>query len=318
METTELVIAKMSIALTKATISIQGLNDMESKLEYNEDNLQSIKLYLDTAKKAKKVIADAHKEIKEPFLKECQTIDASRREMDSQIDEGLNRAQDKYTKLCQDIENRKRQQELERQRKQQILAGIDSNMISFSGRIAECKTNEQLLSIERLINLEKGNKSKYGEFFEQAVEKYTTLTSLLKTQKESIKEFERLEKERLEAEKAGNDEKLIELQEKQNTLEAKIDEAKVNVQETAINSSISTPTLELETELPLIKVKRAAWTWEVVNILETTKKSPAWTKIETVDEKVDEFLKASKEMWINDNKEEVVVNGIRFFIKKSY
>jgi hypothetical protein len=312
----EVVIGTMNIALTKAELTIQTLSNIESSLVYNEDNLQSISAFLDKARMAKKIVENEHKAIKEPILRQSQVIDESKRNMLEQIDGVMKNASDRYTILCRDIENRKREAELDRQRKQAILSGIDSNMISFSGKIAECKTDKELIAVESLINLEKSYKKKYAEFFDEAVAKYETLTSLIKIQKESIREFQKLEAQRLEAEKAANDEKIMEIHEQQVLLDAKIDEAKVTVQETAVNQSTTQTVIEPAEILPEVKVRRAMWTWEVDNIKEVAKKMPDWCEIKTIDSKIDEFLKASKAQW--EGKEEVIVNGIKFFIKKTY
>ena len=142
------------------------------------------------------------------------------------------------------------------------------------------------------------------------------MTALIKSQKENIKEAIRLENERLEAQKKGDEEKLIALQEQQEKLTEKTDELKITVQESAINSSISTA-VETATEiLPEVKVRRASWDWEVSNIKETAKKMPDWCEIKTIDSKINEFMKASKEQW--EGKEEMVINGIRFYLKKTY
>ena len=142
------------------------------------------------------------------------------------------------------------------------------------------------------------------------------MTALIKSQKENIKEAIRLENERLEAQKKGDEEKLIALQEQQEKLTEKTDELKITVQESAINSSLNTA-VETATEiLPEVKVRRASWDWEVSNIKDTAKKMPDWCEIKTIDSKINEFMKASKEQW--DGKEEMVINGIRFYLKKTY
>lgn len=313
----EVVSTKLNIALTKAQLGIQDLANRESKLVYNEDNIEKIKIFLEDVRKAKKVITDAHKEIKEPILRQSQEIDLSKREMESSIDVFGNPASQKYTKLCEDIAAKVREQQLEEQRKQLIQEGIGSNMINFSTKIADCKTKAELLKVESLINLEKSYKNKYGEFLETAIEKFNSLTVLIKSQKENIKEFEKLEKERLEAEKRGNDEALLAIQEKQETLNNKVEEIKVEVQEKAIEQSAPVYTQATQV-MPTVKARMSKWTWEAVDLQTTVKKMPSWTKVETVDETIDEFMKASKESWSEQGREEVIINGIKFFIRKTY
>lgn len=313
--TKEIVTGTMNIALTRASLGIQTLSDMEAKLIYNEDNLTSISEFLDKARKAKKIVEDEHKCIKEPILRQSQIIDESKRNMVEQIDVIMKAANDKYATMCREIEDRKRQSELEAQRKQLILSGIDGNMISFSGRIASCLTDTELVSIERLINLEKANKKKYAEFYDMAVEKYNSLTSLLSIQKESIREATELAEQRLAAEKKGDDAAVLELNEKQVALDAKIDEAKVTVQEAAINQTVNT-VIEAKEIIPQVKARMSRWVWEVDNIKDVAKKMPDWCEIKTIDSKIDEFMKASKSQW--EGREEVIVNGIKFYLKRTY
>ena len=315
--TSDLVTAKMNLALTKATISIQEIQNIESNLVYNEDNLTAISDFIALCRKAEKIIDAEHKIIKEAALKECQIIDEGKRNMKKLVSDPMEIAVKKYTAMCQEIDNRKRFAEQEKVRKENIQSGIDKNMMLFSSRIAECKTNDELLSIERLINLEKANKSKYQEFILVAVEKYNSLTELLKTQKESVKAYEKLEAERKRAESEKNDEALIKIQEKQIALEATIEEAKVTVQEKAIEQAVNT-VIEATEILPEIKVKRQSWTFEVVDINTTAKKMNSWVTIEPNVEKINEFLKASKDTWATEGKEEVILYGIRFFLRKTY
>jgi hypothetical protein len=288
-------------------------------LVYNEDNLTEIAGFLEKARKAKKIITDEHTKIKEAPLRECQVIDESKRNMIEQVDLLMNTANTKYTALCREIEDKKRKADDEKKRKEAILQGIDSNMISFSSRIANCATNDELLAVERSINLEKSYKNKYQEFLDTAIEKYNSLTSLLTLQKTRVKELEALEEQKRKATKEQDDKKLLELNEKQFKLESKIEENKIAVQETAINQATETArTTEPEIVLPNVSTRRKTWTWEVSNLSETVKKCPLWTKVETVDKYIDEYMKASKSMWQESGKEEMIVNGIRFFIQKTY
>lgn len=315
--TKEVVSGKMALALTRAELNIQTLHDIGAGLTLNEDNIPAIAEFLSKGRKAKKVVDDEHKLIKEPFLKQGQVIDESKREMLKNIDDLLSPIALKHTELCQAVEKRAQEAERERQRKANILQGIETNMISFSQKIAECTTNEQLISIERLINLEKGAKAKYQEFLPTAVDKFESLTSLLKLQKDNVKESIRLEDERKKAEEKGDDAKIMELQERQEVLTARIDEAKINVQETAINHSSVTVEDAVEV-MPEVVVRRKSWDFEVVDIQAVVKKMPSWTKIELIDDKVKEFLKASKDSWNDEGGEERIINGVRFYIKKTY
>ena len=66
--TPEIVKSKLQIVLTKAEQSIQALHDAESKLVYNEDNLESIKLFIENCKTAQKTVDAERVKLKEPYL----------------------------------------------------------------------------------------------------------------------------------------------------------------------------------------------------------------------------------------------------------
>lgn len=187
--TKDVIAGKINVELTKASLSIQALSDMEAKLVYNEDNLPQIKEYLNTADKVRKAIDAAHKEGKAPVWAECVAWDESKRGMYALIGDAT--AKSKYDTMCRDIEARKKKADDDKRKKEEIQGWISTNLISFAIRISDCKTNDELLSVERMINLEKANKNKYGEHIAEATEKYSSLTDLVKQQKDKVKELDR-------------------------------------------------------------------------------------------------------------------------------
>lgn len=188
----------------------------------------------------------------------------------SQVDAITELPQRKYTELCNAIAKKQQEAAADKLRKENIQKGIETNAVTFAKQIADAKTTAELTRIESIINLEKGRKEKYQEFLPDAIEKFTALNANLKTQKEAVKELERLELEKQEALSSGNDEAALEIMERQEAVESKIEEQKINVQETAVNTTYKV--IEVESVLPTVKAKRSVWKWEVVNQSELVKK----------------------------------------------
>lgn len=307
------IVGTFNIALTSA--KFQQLADEESRLEYNEDNVADIKAFLDKTKTVTKAIEATHKTGKAEALEIGRAWDSAKNSFIAQVDAIASVPAKKYDELCRSIQKKAQEVEAERVRKLNIKNGIETNAVNFAKKISECTTSAQLTRIESTINLEKTRKEKYQEFLEEAVDRYSQLNSILKTQKETVKQLEQIEEEKLKAEQEGNDEKVLELQQKQEEAETKIEEKKIEVQEAAINQSINT-VVEPEIIIPTVKARRSVWKWELVDIKETAKKMPDFVKMQTVDEKIDEYLKAKKAEGITG--EEFNFAGIRFYLEKTF
>lgn len=305
---------RFNIALTQSRF--QQLADKAATLVYNEDHLEEIKKFLDDMRKVDKAIEETHKEGKADALKIGRDWDAGKNSFLLMTSAIKSKPQSEYERICRDIENRRRLAALEAQRVENIKAGIESSALKFSTDIAACTTSEQLSSVERLINLEKGRKEKYMEFADEAIERYNELNALLKTQKETVRVLEENARQQLLAIKEKNDARLLELHEQWEQAQNKVEEAKVTVQETAINQSMRERVPVATEIIPEVKARRTTWEWELKDIKETAKKMPDWVAMTTLDSKIDEYLKAKKAEGIAG--EEFTVAGIRFFQKKTF
>lgn len=307
---------KFNIALTQS--KFQVLADKASNLVYNEDNLEDIAEFLKNGRAVIKAIAETHKEGKAEALKISQDWDGAKRVFEGQVTSIMEKPQLEYTRLCNDIEQRKRDAEQERQRIVNIKNGIELNAVNFAKLIAECTTSVQLTTVERNINLEKTRKDKYMEFYDNAVERYSELNALLKTQKETVRELEEIERQKELARKEQNDARLIELQQQQEAAEAKVEEAKTVVQETAINQSMKAEIPVAQEVIPEIKARRTTWRYEVVNEKEVMKKAPELVVFSIDEEKVKANLKLLKDSNQLEGKTELTINGIRYYEQKTF
>ena len=314
------VTAQFNIAFTQHGISVQKIQDEINSLEFTEENMPRIAELIKTIKDADKVILEKHKEGKAPYLEGGKVWDGAKNAL-VDINAGLlNQLTPKYNQLCAAVDKRRIDAENEKNRVNAIKTGIESNVISFSSQIAQCDTNAQLLAVERMINLEKSDsrKSKYMEFHDDAIARYdSVLLPILKNQKDKIKEKEALEKKITEAENANDAAKIDELNEKKEQIDNEILQNQVNVQQDAL---ISAPSFDIplaEEVFPSIKaVNRISF--EIVDLSAAVKKCPELLKVEIIHREAQKVAMTLKEAGTFNEKSEVVVNGIKFFIDKSY
>jgi hypothetical protein len=307
---------RFNIALTQS--KFQDLANKANSLVFNEDHLEEIKKFLDDMRKVDKAIEETHKEGKADALKIGRDWDAGKNSFLAITANIKSKPQAEYEKICRAIDTRQREAEAERQRVKNIQEGIESNALRFATQIASCTTSEQLSSIERLINLEKGRKDKYMEFADEAVERFTELNALLKTQKETVRELEDNAKRQAEAIKQKNDELLLQLKERQEQVQNKVEEAKIVVQETAINQSMR-ERIEVAREIiPEVKARRTVWNFEMVDKKEVMKKAPELLVVSLDADKVKQTLKTLKDTNQLDGKTELILNGIRYYEQKTF
>jgi hypothetical protein len=308
---------KFNIALTES--NFQRLADKASALVFNEDNLSEIKSFLDNVREVEKNIEKTHKAGKEESLRIGKQWDLGKNTFLGTVAAIKETAQSEYTKICKDIQERQLAAQRDLDRKRGIRDGIEMNAIDFAKRIALCNTTADLLSIERVINLEKSRKEKYEEFLDEAIARFTELNQILTSQKVLVKDAEEAEKKLAKAKEKGDEQAIIDLQEQAELAKIHIEEKKVEVQEAAVNQSINSSTIiDAETVFPTVKARRTTWKYEVVSEKEVMKKSPELVVFSIDDVKVKANLKLLKETQQLEGKKELTINGIRYFEESTF
>jgi len=309
--TPEIVKSKLQICLTKASQSIQALHDAESKLVYNEDNLGVIKLFIENCKSAQKTVDAERVKLKEPYLQGGRTVDAGAKLLSTDLDLIIQKANAPYQKLCAEVVRKQKEAEAERQRVDAIRQQMNNFKTAYASKIAEAKTSAEIVSIERLFNLESANTKRYAEFIEEFRTDCEAIRSHLRVQKEKVKELEDLEKQAKIASENGSDEQILEIMDKKEVLAAEIAEKAINIQETAVNQA-SQPTESAEVILPIIpKGGRQLWKWEMIDEKAATK--AGLTTVIPNKEKIDLILKEKREQ-----EKEVTENGVRYYVEKRF
>jgi hypothetical protein len=321
--TEEVVKAKINLALSSQQYFIQKLQSEADALVFNEDNLAKISEFIDKVGKIDNEIASNHKKIKEPYWNGGKVCDAAKNSMILSTSVVVSPVRAKYVKMCNEIAERKRKQEEEERREKEILKGIETNVIEFSARIAACETNEELLSVERLINLQKTSSSaaKYGKHHQMAIDKFDEiLLPILKLQKEKVKESERIANELKIAESVDDIDKIDALKEAQVSIKEDIQYNKVKVQEEALNQEapVFVPSSSYTQVMPFVKAKRTTWEIEIVDKKAALKGAAELLDISLNKEAAKIVLKTLKDSGILEGKTEYIKNGIRYYENKTY
>lgn len=321
--TAELAKAKIKLTLTTAEMNIQTVQDKADGLVFNEDNLPVINETITSIKAIQKKIDDAHKEGKRPYKEGGDAWDAAKNGLKELLAPTLLGVERKHTVLCQEVEKRKREAKAKEEKEKAIKEGMDNNIMTYSQQIADCTTAEQLLEVERRINLEKTRKEKYGDFAEEMITRLNELTPLITDQKKVVRELKGLDTAEETAIKDGNDEKLQEILDKKEEIGGKIQENRVKVQETASNQatrSYGNYSGGYKAVYPEVRTKRRSWKTELISPETAVKHDLSFLRIElepeTVKARMEELKKEGKLK--EGTAEAFTENGIRYFLDKSY
>lgn len=312
--------ASINIELTKMGTSFQAIQTKADSFVFNEDNKDAISEFIALCKKMLKAIDEAHKVGKAPWKERADAWDAGKKAMVTMLNGILEPTDLKFQKLCKEIEDKKAAALKEEARRKAIKDGINANLIQFSAKIASCETTKELLSVESAINLEKSpsRKAKYMEFHDEAVEKYDeVLIPIIKAQKEKIKEREELDRQIKEAEDANNPAKIDELNEKKDEILNEIEQNKVDVQQGAIFTQDTFEITPVEEILPDTK-SRDNIKFEIVDLSVAAKKCPELLDVSIKFREAQKVAMTLKEAGTFKDKDEVIVNGIKFFIETKY
>lgn len=220
-------------------------------------------------------------------------------------------------KIQNEIAEENRKIEADKARITGIKKDIDDFLLQTSMTIASATTPDEITTIEKLIGSHKANKKRYEEFLPDLIEKCNELVPLIKNQKDHIKRLIEIQAQKNAALATGDDRKAMELEEQEGLVKHSIEEAKINVQEEAVHQAQrvdDTPTVHGTTTK--VKWRRTSWKWEVQDIKLLAKKMPHLVKLVPDDEAIDMWLKTKKTDGSLEDKEEEIINGLRFYLEK--
>lgn len=202
------------------------------------------------------------------------------------------------------------------QAEQNRIANAKTAIINFTNQIASAirnaKTDDDVVSVEKFIGLEKTKKNVYQEFLPDLITQLDNLRPAIKDQKENIRQLQAIVEKEKEALASGNIIAATELKEKKEYVEAVIEHTGIKIHEEAFKQAITIDIVAPDV-VDTAPKGRSNWKWEVTDIKLLQKKMPHLVKLVPDDDAIDLLLKTKKQEGALDNLEEENWNGIRFF-----
>lgn len=300
-------------ALSEAQIVIQKLHDSYSKLVFNADNLPAITEFIENSKKALKKVEEKRQEYKKPILEKGEAIDNGAKLIVNELQPLINTANAHKQKIAAEQEAARLILVEAEKKKKERADLIDNFIIEKTGAIAAAETNETLLYIEKLINLETANESRYGDQLPDLKARIALIRPLIAAQKESVKELTVLEK--VADNPNSTDESILEAGEKIDEVKAIIHQQRNNLLETAVGQA-SAPSASYSQVIPeAIKPARRSWKYRATDLELLYKKSPNLVTLTLNEPAVKALMKEHSE---NKTLKAGIINGLEFYYDIKY
>lgn len=317
--TQELITAKFKAELTK--YKYQETLQKFTSLPVTEDNIGVVQMELKNMRGFLRTMDAIKVAGKKPALERCRLWDAAYNSLSQPLEQELARKQSKLNEVAAEQTRKAEAARKEEQRKSDIKNAIDNFILDQSQKIAGCKTDDELVTIQKILGSHKANASRYQEFLPNLVERCNELTPLINTQKDAIRQLEQLAKDKLEAEKKGDDAKLIEIEDKKEALTAVVEEQRVLVQETAINQA--TKTTEVVVAQPVfntVKSRRSKWKIELLQDKKSIQKAldAGLLDCEINKEKGEVLINTLKETEQLKDKKELIIHGCKIYLEELF
>lgn len=280
------------------------------------DNIDLVQEKIKKARSLQKELEGIKARIKSPYWEICKKYDFSFNSLNLPLNNLIIDKEKRVNEVSRKKVEENQRKEREIERIDRIKKSIEEFVFEQTRNIASATTDIELIAIEKLIGSHKANKSRYEELLPSLVEKCEELTPLIKKQKEHIRELAEIERKKNEALKNGDDREAMELEEKKEAVQSSIEETKIIIQETAIESALSsTDVIEVKEILVTPKPRRTTWEMEIVD--EKKAFNSGMLICEINKEKAKAQLEVVKQTLPKDQ-EEMTINGIRYYQNKIY
>lgn len=308
-------IVKSSFDLEASRLNYQALLQNISGLIVTRENVND-----DITKEARdvlKALTEAKDTQSAEPLKWHADIMEAYRSVYNPLKEAIDRVLGDKKTLATQINSEAKQQQQEQQR----INTAKSAIVTFVNRVAvlisEAKNDNDIVSIEKLIGLEKTKKNIYQEFLPELIIQCDGLRPQIKTQKESVRELQKVVEQEKVALESGDVVAATQLREKKEYFEQVIQETGIRIHEKAFEQASTIDIVAPET-IDTAPKGRSNWKWKVDDIKILQKKMPHLVKIVPNDEAIDLILATMKKDGSLSDKDSQEWNGITFFNDKSF
>jgi hypothetical protein len=312
--TPELVKLKINTEIIKHKLTLPDLENRGLTFVKNRDNLQIARDFLADIKKVRDVTEETFTIIKKPYWDAGKACDAGKKLVFGELDRIEGMVKGWYDSTLAAVAEETRLQQQKEARERDILAGIESNVITFSNMVVAATNKKALSLVESRINLEKSPSmaKKYGEHHAKAIERFDSiLLPIIKDQKAKVEQMEKLTAEISQAEANNDPDKMDELVARQDELGNEMLQNHAVLQEAVLNQEAFT-VIEATEVLPDFKVKRTNYSMEIHDLSVALKKVPNLLDIQIDKEEAKVVLDRLKKSGAFEGKDEVIENGIKY------
>lgn len=306
---TSLETSKVSImiALSKAGYNYQKLLQGAEDISFTKDNLQTAGEPLKALRKIKTTL----EKLENPHTAAWKAWNEARKSLFDPVEEAINRKTGEFKTVNDAVIKENKEAEDERNRKVSIKTVIANFTLTYSTKIANATTNDELVALQKLLGAEKSRKNVYQEFLPDLFQAVEGLEEAMRKQKEHVKSLEAIKNKIEDAKIAGDDEKIVELLGDLEVVSEKIEETKTGVQELAINQSTAFEPPDAEIILPATaKVRRTTWEWRILDIVLFQRRNPELVELIPNKAKIDAIIRERRE---NKTLKPIVENGLEIY-----
>ncbi len=308
-------IVKASFDLEASRRNYQALLQHFSALQVTRENVND-----DITKEGREVLKSLTEEKERQCVEPLQwhkDVLAAYRSVYDPLKEAMDRVLNDKKTLSLQIQEETRVQLAEQNR----INAAKSAIVNFSNRVAvmisEAKTDDDIVSIEKMIGLEKTKKGVYQEFISDLITQCDGLRPQIKTQKESIRELQKVVEQEKQALETGDVVAAAELRDKKEYYEQVIQETGIRIHEKAFEQA-STIDIVAPEVMDIAPKGRTNWKWRVDDIKLLQKKMPHLVKLVPDEEAISLMLKTKKADGSLSGKDEETIFGLTFFNDKSF
>lgn len=262
---------------------------------------------------------EARKLLKEKKETECKPVlqhHADILKVYQDLDTPLAEEMDRILKDKQIIADAIRKETEAQLKEQTRVANAKTAIINFTNRVANdirnAVTDNDIVSIEKLIGLEKTKKNLYQEFLPDLIIQLDNLRPQIKDQKENVRKLQEVEEKERKALENGEVYEAAALREEKEHIQAVIEHTGIKIHEKAFEEAI-----KIEVIVPDVvetaPLGRTNWKWRVDDIKLLQKKMPHLVKLVPDEEAINLLLKTKRQEGSLDGVEEQNWNGIVFY-----
>lgn len=268
-------------------------------------------------REARKALEEKKESMAKPVVQEHKDILKAYRDLDDPLKEAIDRVLADKKRVSDQINKEKAIQLAEQTR----IATAQTAIVNFTNNIANvirnAKSDDDIVSVEKLIGLEKTKKNVYHEFLPDLITQLDNLRPQIREQKENIRNLQAISEREKIALDTGDIIAATELREQREFVETKIEHTGIKIHEKAFEQAI-TIDIVVPQVVDAAPKGRSNWKWEVTDIKLLQKKMPELVKVVPNDEAIDLVLKTKKADGDFGENDELLWNGIRFFNDRKF